>query len=147
MNESTKQQLLELIREKGPIGPTKLANRLQISSQMVHRHLKALLGAEEIQKIGAPPKVFYIAAEKKIAFDFPKLDAKQEKYINAHYLAVKPDGKILEGLLGFQWWAKKTKQHKNFRALANEYINDHNKYKQQNIGLWTTRLPWFQCQR
>ena len=132
MHTDTKSQLAALLAEKGPIGPTELAQSLQISTQMVHRHLKALLVAGKIEKIGAPPKVLYKVVKQETGFDFPILDTKQTDYINEHYLAVKPDGQVLDGLIGFQWWTKKTKQHKHFTALVNEYIANHDKYSQQN---------------
>jgi len=125
MNKKTIDEALKLIKKHGPIGPTKLAEKLQISTQMAHRHIKSLLKDKKIKKIGSPPKVFYVTTKEKGLFEFPKLKPEQEAYINEHYLAVKPDGEVLEGLRGFQWWAEKTKQHKNFTALANEYVSNH----------------------
>lgn len=52
-------------------------------------------------------------------------------YIDQHYFTVKPDGEVMIGLVGFQWWALKTQQHKHFKALAAEYITTHKKYNDQ----------------
>lgn len=133
MNTDTKDQLLALIRQSGPISPAKLAQHLQISTQMAHRHLKDLLATNKIQKIGTPPKVFYIATIEK-SHDLPALSAIAKDYIDEHYLAVKPDGQILNGLEGFEWWAQKTKQHKNFGDLADEYITNHRQYNDQYLN-------------
>ena len=51
MNHLMKDQLLDLLRHKGPIGPSAIATALQISPQMVQRHLKNLLMAGEIRYV------------------------------------------------------------------------------------------------
>jgi DNA-binding MarR family transcriptional regulator len=63
MDKKTIHEALKLIKIHGPIGPTKLAEKLQISTQMAHRHIKSLLKDNEIKKIGSPPKVFYVTTE------------------------------------------------------------------------------------
>lgn len=132
MNSDTKTQLFELIEESGPIAPSTLSSRLHISPQMVHRHLKNLLKSGDILKLGSPPKVLYTVAEQTPSYDFPQLSKQQQDYIDEHYLAVKPDGQILEGLSGFQWWSFKTNQHKKFNELANEYITNHKQYNEHS---------------
>jgi len=129
MKTDTNHQIYELIREKGPIGPSRIASHLQISTQMVHRHLKSLMGSRRVKKKGLPPKVLYSVVEKTNQYDFPLLSADDQKYIDQHYLAIRPNGEILEGLEGFQWWAFKTKQHKHFQALVHEYIASYKKYQ------------------
>jgi hypothetical protein len=126
-----KSQILKLIKEQGPSGPSVIASALQISAQMVHRHLKSLLMAGDIRKQGAPPKVLYFAAEKRMAYPFPILTNAEREYIDQHYLNVKPDGEVMTGLAGFQWWALKTQQHKNFQPLAQEYIATLKKFNEQ----------------
>ncbi|MEE9451314.1 MAG: hypothetical protein V3V61_00995 [Gammaproteobacteria bacterium] len=79
--------------------------------------------------MGHPPKVLYIAVESVDQYEFPSLPIDDQKYIEENYLTVKPNGEILNGLAGFQWWALKTKQHKNFRALAHEYTTNHASFK------------------
>ena len=59
MKTNTKQQLFEYIEKNEIAGPTQLASYLEISTQMVHRHLKALLSEGLIRKSGVPPKVVY----------------------------------------------------------------------------------------
>lgn len=131
MKTDTKRQLYEFIRQKGPVGPSRIASYLQISVRMVHRHLKALLSAGLIKKKGLPPKVLYFAVEVAETYDFPHLNTNDQEYIDQHYLAIKPNGEVLEGTKGFQWWSVRTKQHKNFQALAHEYVSDHKKYQNQ----------------
>ena len=125
MKTDTKKQLLDFIKQKGAIGPSRLAEQFRISPQMVHRHLNVLLQEGLIEKLGRPPKVLYQAADTSPPVTYEVLSASLDTYINQHYLAVKPSGEVLEGLVGFQWWAQKTRQHKQFRRLAQEYVDQH----------------------
>lgn len=131
MKTETKNVILKLLQEVGPTGPSAIATALQISQQMVHRHLKSLLMSGAIRKQGAPPKVLYFANEKSRPHQFPILSNLENEYIDQHYLTVKPDGEVMTGLEGFQWWAFKTQQHKNFKELALEYIAIHKKFNDQ----------------
>lgn len=128
MKTSTKNEILKLLEEQGPAGPSAIASTLQISPQMVHRHLKNLLMSGDIRRQGEPPKVLYFAVVKQATYQFPILTISEREYIDQHYLTVKPDGEVMSGLEGFQWWALKTQQNKNFKALAHEYINTHKKF-------------------
>jgi hypothetical protein len=131
MKTETKNLILKLLQEQGPSGPSAIATALQISLQMVHRHLKSLLMSGDIRRQGAPPKVLYFPNEKASAYQFPILSSVEHEYIDQNYLTVKPDGEVMAGLEGFQWWALKTQQHKNFKALALEYITTNKKFNDQ----------------
>lgn len=122
MKTDTKAHLLAFLQNEGPSRPSVLASSLDISLQMVHRHLKTLLSEGKIRKQGSPPKVLYFSAREEVTNKLPSLPPTEKNYIDEHYLFVKPDGEILEGLNGFQSWAIKTHQHKNFNSLAREYI-------------------------
>ncbi|MBU0485440.1 MAG: hypothetical protein KKB30_13125 [Proteobacteria bacterium] len=105
---------------------------------MVHRHLKSLLAAGTIRKLGTPPKVLYRAVDPSQANVLPKLNQECIDYINANYLFVKADGQILAGLEGFQQWAIKTDQHRHFQSLAEEYVKVHSRHDEMyrnNLGL------------
>jgi hypothetical protein len=131
MKTETKNLILKLLQEQGPTGPSAISTALHISQQMVHRHLKSLLQSGDIRKQGAPPKVLYFTNEKRLTYPFPILPNIEHEYIDQHYLTVKPDGEVMAGLEGFQWWAFKTQQHKNFKALALEYVTIHKKFNDQ----------------
>lgn len=138
MNTDTKTNLLKLLKARGPMGPSAIAAVLQISPQMVHRHLKRLLLLGEIRRQGVSPKVLYFVQERRSEYVFLQLNRTEEDYINQHYLTVKPDGQVIVGLEGFQWWAFKTQQHKNFKNLVQEYISNYkriiNLYR-NNLGI------------
>lgn len=59
MKTDTSNRLLEHLKINGPSGPSQLASLLNISPQMVHRHIKSLLHKNKIFKEGASPKVVY----------------------------------------------------------------------------------------
>lgn len=132
MKTETKQQIIKFLKKQGPAGPTAIASALGISQQMVHRHLKSLLVSGKVRKQGTSPKVLYFAVDQQPQHPFPELSSTEQSYINDHYLAVKPDGEVIEGLKGFQWWALRTKQHKQFKALAHEYVTTHKKLDAQH---------------
>ncbi|MBU0673990.1 MAG: winged helix-turn-helix domain-containing protein, partial [Proteobacteria bacterium] len=98
MKTETKQHIQTLVIDRGPIGPSDIARALRISTQMVHRHLKSLLAAGTIKKLGTPPKVLYRAVDLTQSTILPKLNQESIDYINSHYLFVKADGQILAGL-------------------------------------------------
>ena len=138
MKTDMNEQVLEIIKKNGPLGPSSMAEHLQISVQMVHRHLKSLITSGQIKKKGSAPKVLYFAVEPTDLKEFPSLPADEQHYIGQNYYAIKPDGEVLIGLAGFQWWVFKTKQIKYFQSLAHEYVTTHNHYKEQyrnSLGL------------
>lgn len=131
MKTDTKQQLLDYLKENTGVSPAKIAAHLAISPQMAHRHLKALLEAGLIKKLGAPPRVIYQLVSEVNAYQFPQLNEQTQSYLEQNYLQVKPDGEVIEGVKAFEWWALKTQQHQHFEALVNEYVNDHSMLSKQ----------------
>ena len=63
--KETVQKILKLL-EKGAMRPNDLANKLGISRQALHRHLKALLKEEQIQKSGLGPHVVYTLSDHQL---------------------------------------------------------------------------------
>jgi len=131
MTSTKKQQLIDFIRDNGTAGPSQIAVELQISPQMVHRHLKRLLQENRVRKLGRPPKVLYQVLETQIIEALPALAVQLESYVNEFYLTVKPNGEVLKGLEGFNWWALKTNQYKHYQQLAQEYVTQHTKLTTQ----------------
>jgi len=125
MKTNTSQQLIDFIKENGGASPAQIAAYLKISLQMVHRHLKVLLQEGRIQKSGSPPRVLYRLALIKESVHFPAIPPEQEHFINQHYYTVSPSGERLSGIAGFKQWAQKTRQHLQFAALSQEYVEAH----------------------
>ena len=131
MKAKNHDQIVEILQKQGPMGPTAIAAELFITPQMVHRHLKRLITENRVRKQGMPPKVLYFAVTEQPIVSFPTLGEAEERYIEANYLAIKPDGEIIPGLKGFQDWALKTKQQKQFKKLAHEYVTNHKQFDKQ----------------
>lgn len=135
MKTDTKQQLIDFIANNGGASPSELAEVLNISLQMVHRHLKSLVAEGVLKKLGQSPRVRYVIAPESIAgarlSNLPKALA---DYIDQHYMTVKPNGEVLPGVDGFQWWAHKTKQDKSIEKLAAEYVSQHQSWCEKFKG-------------
>ena len=61
--------------------------------------------------------MLYFPVEQQTVYKFATLSDADTQYMEQCYFAIKPDGEIKSGLEGFQWWALKTQQHKNFKAF------------------------------
>ena len=51
MKTDTNHQVYEFIKKKEPVGPSMIARHLQISTRMVHRHLKSLIGETLVMRL------------------------------------------------------------------------------------------------
>jgi len=128
---STKQQILEYIKEKGQATSSEMADYLGISRQALFRHLPVLLEQGLIYKVGKPPKVFYFLKE---ASNQPKIqiDDKLEKEIQENYLFVTPAGERLEGVRGFTYWCDRN--NLPYEKTAQEYVRTLKKYNSFKEG-------------
>jgi Fic family protein len=60
---SKKEKILSYARKRGRVVPAELLDVLGIGRAMVHRHLKALVDAGLLRKIGSAPKAWYVPTE------------------------------------------------------------------------------------
>lgn len=128
MEKSSKQQIvLEYIVNNGQITAHDLARHFGITRQALYKHLNKLLSDGKIQKIGAPPLVYYLVDNSLTISDKPEiLDSQIKKYIDAHYLFVSPKGEKLPGVTGFEKWCSKL--NLPFKKTAEDYIKTMKKY-------------------
>ena len=65
--QNTKEKIINLLQKIAPgaLSAKKIANKLKISRQAVHKHLKALLKEKRISKHGLPPRVEYFILPKE----------------------------------------------------------------------------------
>ena len=125
MITNTKNRIVEYIRESNQLRAYDLARLLNISRTAIHKQLKKLINEGELEKIGKPPKVYYILASKKVIK--PELvDSALLRTINERYLYISPAGEAKDGWDGFLAWCEKTKQ--NPIKTANEYISTLKKF-------------------
>jgi len=123
MKTETRSTILALIRQRGELRPNDLVSALRISSVAIHQHLLKLIQAGQIEKVGKPPLVYYrLKTDHAAPAPHRTLDQNALKTIEARYLYISPQGKILKGWDGFYTWAKQTKQDKHLEKLADEYL-------------------------
>jgi DeoR/GlpR family transcriptional regulator of sugar metabolism len=79
MKTSTCDNIQNYIKVHKKTTVKKLVDHFEITSQVIHRHLKKLLETNKISKIGSPPKSYYTKKEK-ILEKQSKLDLLKNKY-------------------------------------------------------------------
>ncbi|MBU2632123.1 hypothetical protein KKG52_00230 [Patescibacteria group bacterium] len=125
MITNTRDRIVEYIRESNQLRAHDLARLLNLSGTAIHKQLKKLINEGELEKIGRPPKVYYVLASKKVAK--PKLvNPALLRVINTRYLYISPTGEAKNGWDGFLAWCDKTKQDPI--KTANEYLSTLNKF-------------------
>ncbi len=126
---STAEKILEYITKNGQASGKELSNFLpDITSRAVRKQLKNLLEKSKLQKIGRPPKVYYLLEASKENASDTQVDKQIEDLINKKYLYISPTGNAIEGWKGFVAWCNKTKQDPI--KTAREYITTIKKFDQ-----------------
>jgi len=123
---SNKEKIIELIKKNDQMSVHQLADELDISLSMVHRHLKQMLEDDVIYKIGSAPQVFYALAQKEKDKNI-SLDSNIEKIINQNFLFISSRGERIDGVSGFIKWCKK--RNFDFNQKAVKYVQIYNKYE------------------
>lgn len=123
---NTREKIIKLIKERGQITASEIAEYLDISRQALYRHLPELLIGKQIIKIGHPPKVFYTLNKQKLENSSYVIDNEIKKIIDHNYYIITPSGKKMEGLAGFVYWCEK--QELPIEKTAKEYIDTLKKY-------------------
>ena len=125
MITNTRSRIVEYIKENNQLRAHDLARLLNISGTAIHKQLKRLINEGELEKIGKPPKVYYVLASKKVTK--PTLtDSALLRTINSRYLYISPTGEAKTGWEGFFAWCEKTKQDPI--KTASEYISTLKKF-------------------
>ncbi|RDK86877.1 winged helix-turn-helix transcriptional regulator [Marinirhabdus gelatinilytica] len=129
-----KEQIFILLAERGELSVSEISDIVNISRQMVHRHLNALMEDERVSKIGTPPRVFY-RVQKKESIDVPKLDTEIAKFIEENFIQINEQGVLLEGVEAFVYWSKK--RNLPVEKTAVEYVKTKKRYNayKNEIGL------------
>jgi len=123
MKTETRKKLLDYIRSNGTVTPHALQLEFKLSGAAIHKQLRKLEADFSIQKIGKPPKVFYMAVDEiNVLPAVHNLPDDIGRVIEENFLYVNPDGVLIEGVLGFIKWAEKTKQEAHIQSLAREYV-------------------------
>ena len=114
--QTTRQNLLGLILSHSSTTAKELREQLGVSQVLIHRHLKSLCEEGKIQKIGSPPKVFYVP---KSPISYSKENFPSSEVIAENWLEILPNGKFVYGEEGFYLWCQERKL--NFSEQQKEY--------------------------
>ncbi len=127
MSTLTSDKIIDYISRNGQASGKELTDYLgSISGRGIRKQLKNLTEKNILQKIGRPPKVYYLLASNQKTADNIHIDQKVLDVINRRYLYITPTGDAKEGWDGFLIWCEKTEQ--NPVKTANEYISTIKKF-------------------
>jgi len=118
-------QILEEIRQKGPIRVSELLENFGISSKTAHKHLKILQNKRLISKQGTVPEVYYsIYVESN---PIAVITTKDDLLIENNYIYLSPSGKFKKGLEGFEDWCNRN--NFNINKEKQQYVKTFKKMK------------------
>ncbi len=127
-----KEQIIIYLNQNKKASVENLRKEFSISRQIVHRHLKDLMNAGLITKVGSPPTVYYVLFQKEELPDF-NLKPEEKDFLEKYYLWISPRGEMFYGAEGFVRWAGSVKQMNVFNKLVEEFVEirtEANKYLQ-----------------
>ncbi|KAA0444243.1 MAG: winged helix-turn-helix transcriptional regulator [Candidatus Thioglobus sp.] len=127
--DTMQKRILQHIQDKSVITPTAISAHFAISRQMVHRHLKNLVDAAKIKKIGSAPKVFYTPTSDSAGVSDYKISAKTKAIIKQEFFFIEPTGTIFSAVDGFEKWCQK--RHFDISQKAREFAKISQKYQNQ----------------
>lgn len=112
MKQKTSRRIIDYIKTSGQARAKELTDHLRsIGARAVRKQLKKLIEEGVLQKIGRPPKVFYLLASRPSSdTSNHTIDKRVQTIINDRYLYISPAGEELPGWEGFMAWCRKTKQ-------------------------------------
>jgi hypothetical protein len=129
MSINSRERIISYLRTNGQVRVHDLVRALSpLGRVAIHRNLKKLVEEGMLRKIGKPPLVFYLLAEKKTAAVIPTTSDEVKRVIEQDYLYITPQGEILPGFSGFIRWATNTKQADKIAHLANLYVKTRATY-------------------
>lgn len=131
-----RDKILELIGKNGQQSIKQLAETLDISLSMTHRHVRKLLDEKQITRIGRPPRVFYILAshtkEVSISMGSLNIDEKTKSIIDQNFLYISAMGERINGWNGFVVWSEK--RSFDVAQKCEEYMQIYEKYEALKKG-------------
>ena len=137
MQTNTNEKILSYITVKGQASINDLSNHLGITRQAIHKQVNRLLDIGKIQKIGRPPKVFYLinktgTIDVAITPNTLEVDLGLKKAINENFMFITPLGQKKLGWEGFAEWCKK-RNLPIFKTAIN-YVSTLQKYDKFRVN-------------
>ena len=126
---STRQRILVYIQNSDMVSPVDINEKFNINRQMIHRHLKTLLEAGEIRKIGSAPRVFYTEINDDNTIQNYQIKAETKDLVDNNFFFIEPAGMELSGIKGFEKWCKK--RHFDIGKKAEEFKKITQKYQKK----------------
>lgn len=128
MEKKTSDKIIEYIRLKSQVTANDLGNFLLISDRAVFKQLSNLIAEKKLVKIGRPPKVFYMLAEKRAVSKEENISNKNTRdLISGNYMIITSSGERKEGIGGFEYWCRENNLPLN--KTAEEYARTLKKYQ------------------
>jgi hypothetical protein len=137
---STTQKILIYIEKNRQASGKELVDHLDgIGARAVRKQLKNLLEKKILQKIGHPPKVYYMLPHKVFPESVDTVDTITRNFIDRRYMFISPTGDLLSGWEGFVSWCNKT--HQDIEQTAKAYIATIHKYDRFRKGDLIDGMP------
>jgi len=124
---NTKENILQILKDKGEVRIAELVERTYASRQMVHRVVKKLIANGQIIKIGSAPRTFYKIRTKIQKLHVSTLAQEETDYLEEHFILITETGSKLTGSEAFYIWCLRRKLP--FEKTVNEYIHTSQKYQ------------------
>lgn len=106
MKTNTREALYSFISEHNPVSIQDIKERFDLSSQMIHRHVKILFEDNRIYKVGKAPRVFYFP-NKEIQTSTPIFSNFQVDILDDSFVNFAPNGEVTYGAVAFIKWCEK----------------------------------------
>lgn len=135
LKQGTSQKILDYITSSsGASGttPHELVDFFNLGERAIFKQLKKLYESGKIDKVGGPPKVFYLPMQKRKPEPIFTLSPEITKTLEENYLIITPMGERKSGVGGFSYWCQK--QNLSIEKTAQEYVKTLKKYKQYKKG-------------
>jgi len=124
---NTKEQIIQILQDKGEVSVPELVARTDASRQMVHRVIKKLIENGQITKIGSAPRTFYKIKIKTTELPVTTLIQEETDYLEDHFILITETGSKLTGSEAFHNWC--LRRNLPFEKTVNEYILTNRKYQ------------------
>ena len=114
MVTDTRDRIIEYIRYHGQARAQDIYETFEISRVAVHKQLNRLLEEGILIRVGNPPVVFYTFPPEVHATqstETQSLPTYTQQIIDANFLSITPDGKLLYGMTGFVQWTSVHQKH------------------------------------
>lgn len=106
MKTNTREDIFWFIQEHNPVSIADIKNKFQISSQIIHRHVKKLFEDDRVYKVWNPPRVFYFVTQKEEK-QILTFSPDQSKLLDDHFVNFAANGVVTYGGDWFVSWCNK----------------------------------------